>query len=101
MTFDFDRWCDWLNAQTQVLHGEGLEAEFAITEKYGRKMSLQIRGQKAISSFRNWENGALVDYEIIRLDDSSLVANEAMIKVSDDNFQTVFDKFVKIYKSVL
>ncbi|MBS0470340.1 MAG: hypothetical protein JSR60_04650 [Proteobacteria bacterium] len=98
MTFDYGRWHDWLAIRVSGLQSNDLQAAFSDNEKHGRSMGAEFEGAFAIASFRNWEHGAMVDYEIVLRSNGDFVANEAGIYVNDENFEAVFTRFLEMFE---
>jgi hypothetical protein len=99
VTFDFQKWRAWLASAAKDLQNAGLAAECKTNDKNLRSTTLDVSGPGRLGSFRSYEC-KLVDYEIIDTTNGALIANEAMIKVSDQNFPEVFKRFSDMLRNL-
>lgn len=90
--FDFLKWREWLRTAAKELHATGFTAEWKTNDEHLRGTAVEAVGKDRLGSFRSFENG-FVDYEIMDADTKLWIANEAMIRVSDQNFVSVFQEF--------
>jgi hypothetical protein len=92
--FDFENWRQWLRGEANRLHSDGFNSSWKLNNSYLRAASVEVSGRGLLGSFRQYENG-MVDYEVARDDSGDFIANEAMIRVTNENFPSVFGDFRK------
>src|SRR5689334_9958642 len=91
--FSFSRWDGWLSNKAIELRNAGLNAEHGSNDKYLRGSWINITHDDYIASFRLYGN-AFVDYEILDTATKKWRANEAMIVITDQNFEKIFGQFM-------
>jgi hypothetical protein len=92
--FNFENWRQRLRCEANRLHSDGFNSSWKLNNSYLRAASVEVSGHGLIGSFRQYENG-LVDYEVAGEDRGDFIANEAMIRVTDENFPSIFGSFRK------
>lgn len=91
--FDYDQWQHWLNKKKDVLTAGGLRSEVRSRAEFTPCSTLEIEGARALAAFHVWQTN-LADFEILRISDSTTVASDAGIQVTDANFEAVFQTFL-------
>jgi hypothetical protein len=99
VTYDFNHWRDWLRGQEKQCESMGTVAIFKNSDLHLPSFSFSLKNDAVIGDFRGWQN-AFVDYEISSIKSGKFIANEAMIKVDDTNFEAVFGEFKKLFSSI-
>jgi len=99
-SFNFPLWREWLQSKADELNAQGLTVRFNSREQHLPYCGLEIEPKAVAGSFHTWEN-QLVDYEIYDARTMKLAKAKAMIEVTDENFEVVFDDFVASMRKVI
>ena len=91
--FDIHRWADWASQQTSALRAQGFDASFTFAEG-SSCFFVDLDKDSTLGRIIFWSTGA-VDMSVHRNSREPLPIRDLPAKVTDTNFEAIFDRFVE------